>query len=458
METYLAFGLLNIIPEIKQHMAALQEEGEMGRRQVKKYVNTLFIFFALFDAYRASNGYLTISCTASAASAASAVTTTLFSSVISFITERLPIMITLLAGATVCKYLVQWVDAQGLGEGAGLFIGYSIALQYSKHLSTMIPVLTQHTPPLLNMVMSGAVVVGLVFFVVLLQRYEYRVPLTFYRSRQARSVVDHPAFQVLQQRIGSRDGSGSSGSSGGGGSSREKKGERSWVSTNGNNPTPAGDDNDDDDVTGSLADEYNKGLKTHLPFKLSPNGARQLLFVNFWISLLEIPLSKLGLAYLLHSPLVFAGLVFFMESLSVGDTTSRQLSQYVALSNAGIIGHSPGAETEKLIASIKKRLKLVNATILACLSLMAHLVDVLTSSLLGGVPVGCLNILLLTSTVLGVARQWDALGRMPAVAAMIEKQRRVLESATATGGGGGGGGTISGIDNMECSSASSRTY
>jgi len=447
METYLAFGLLNIIPEIKQHMAALQEEGEMGRRQVKKYVNTLFIFFALFDAYRASNGYLTISCTASAASAsasASAVTTTLFSSVISFITERLPIMITLLAGATICKYLVQWVDAQGLGEGAGLFIGYSIALQYSKHLSTMIPILLEHTPPLLNMVMSGAVVVGLVMFVVLLQRYEYRVPLTFYRSRQARSVVDHPAFQMLQQRNESRDGNGG----GGGGSNREKKGEKSWVNTHGNNPTLAGDDKDDDGVSGRLADEDNKGLKTHLPFKLSPNGARQLLFVNFWISLLEIPLNKLGLAYLLHSPLVFAGLVFFMESLSVGDTTSRQLSQYVALSNAGIIGHSPGAETEKLIASIKTRLKLVNATLLACLSLVAHLVDVLTASLLGGVPVGCLNILLLTSTVLGVARQWDALGRMPAMAAMIEKQRRVLESATATSGSGG----------IESGSASSRAY
>jgi hypothetical protein len=45
METYLAFGLLNIIPEIKQHMAALQEEGEMGRRQVKKYGQHLVYLF-----------------------------------------------------------------------------------------------------------------------------------------------------------------------------------------------------------------------------------------------------------------------------------------------------------------------------------------------------------------------------------------------------------------------------
>lgn len=83
-------------------------------------------------------------------------------------------------------------------------------------------------------------------------------------------------------------------------------------------------------------------------------------------------------------------------------------------SDAGIQGLSPGDETMHFFAAKRRQLKLLNAALLAALSLAARAVDAASLSLVG-VPAGCLSLLLLASTVASSSRQVEALLRAPAV-------------------------------------------
>ena len=73
-------------------------------------------------------------------------------------------------------------------------------------------------------------------------------------------------------------------------------------------------------------------------------------------------------------------------------------------SNAGIHGLNPGNETNRYLALRRRQLKLLNALLLAVLSLAARGVDVASRALIG-VPAGCLSLLLLASTAASAARQ-----------------------------------------------------
>ena len=89
---------------------------------------------------------------------------------------------------------------------------------------------------------------------------------------------------------------------------------------------------------------------------------------------------------------------------------------FVTQSDAGIVGKSPGDDTQACLAHRRQELKLLNALLLAVLSLAAHGVDA-TSAALVGVPAGSFSLLLLCSTVAAGARQVEALAhvtRLPA--------------------------------------------
>lgn len=73
-------------------------------------------------------------------------------------------------------------------------------------------------------------------------------------------------------------------------------------------------------------------------------------------------------------------------------------------SNSGIQGLSPGEDTIQFLAARRRQLKLLNAALLAALSLAASAVDAAAVALLG-TPAGCLSLLLLASTVASGARQ-----------------------------------------------------
>jgi hypothetical protein len=71
-------------------------------------------------------------------------------------------------------------------------------------------------------------------------------------------------------------------------------------------------------------------------------------------------------------------------------------------------------------------MKFLNAAFIAGVSLAARAVDAACGQLIG-VPLGCLNLLLLVSTVLSGVRQVDALTQGPKVEKMIAEEYSVLE-------------------------------
>lgn len=216
----------------------------------------------------------------------------------------------------------------------------------------------------------------LVALVVWVQGIELRLPLTFFFSRRSIARASHP---VLQKLSGGRDGHATFES------------------------------------------------QSLLPIKLSPSGTRQLLFANFWVGLLEGPLSSIGMSNILSNPWAFASLVFVLEAVTFADATPRQLSDFLAQNDVGVRGLSPGIDTERYLASRRRQMKLLNAAFIALVSLAARAVDV-GSTLLIGVPLGCLNVLLLVSTVLGGARQVDALREGANVIKRIDAEYEILET------------------------------
>ena len=80
-------------------------------------------------------------------------------------------------------------------------------------------------------------------------------------------------------------------------------------------------------------------------------------------------------------------------------------------SDAGIPGLSPGEPTLRYFAERRQQLKLLNAALLAVLSLAARAVDAASTALIG-VPAGCISILLLVSTAALGTRQvgWWGVG------------------------------------------------
>jgi hypothetical protein len=141
-------------------------------------------------------------------------------------------------------------------------------------------------PHVLNLAAAAAVCLILVCAVVAAQSAELRLPLTFYRSRRAAAtgVGRHPGLAAV-----------------------------------------------------AAASQFFalEQQRRQLPLRLSPSGARQLLFANFWVGLLggpvDVLVANLSLpSGLLSSPLGFAGLVFLAEAAGMGESTPKQLADFLA--------------------------------------------------------------------------------------------------------------------------------
>jgi preprotein translocase subunit SecY len=284
--------------------------------------------------------------------------------------------VTLMAGAVICKFAVQTVEQWGLGDGTGVVIGAGIALSYFKTLLTVVSILIAAPPHPAALAAAVGIIFSLLALVVWVQGIELRLPLTFFSSRRSSAQSNHPVLRILSRGVDSR----------------------------------------------AALD-----AQQLLPLRLSPAGTRQLLFASFWISTLAAPLQFIGVeAHLLSNPWVFAALVFLLEAVSIADATPRQAADFLAQSDTGIQGLSPGVDTERFLSTRRKQMKFLNAAFIAWVSLAARAVDGICAGLIG-VPLGCLNLLLLVSTVLGGARQVDALSQGPKVERMIAEEYSVLE-------------------------------
>jgi preprotein translocase subunit SecY len=112
MTAGLTLAALQLIPEIKRHIELLREEGRSGRETINHYTNTLFVGAALVQAIT----------NASQLSFAARSAGKFF---------KIQSIVTLMAGAVLCKFAVQNIDQHGLGDGTGIVIGAGIALRDS---------------------------------------------------------------------------------------------------------------------------------------------------------------------------------------------------------------------------------------------------------------------------------------------------------------------------------------
>jgi preprotein translocase subunit SecY len=349
MTASLTLAALQLVPEIRRHIESLREEGRSGRETINGYQNILFVCSALIQSISYAFYQLNIA----------------------DVHLKTQTAVTLMAGAVLCKFAVQNIDQFGLGDGTGVVIGGGIALAYAGFVHDLWAACVEHgwrqvfTGSLSQSLVAGALLFGTVLGVVWVQGMSLRLPLTFYAARKETG------------------GGGGSGSSSGGGGSEGLQ--------NRNNP-----------VIRKL-NKHSISMQSLFPLRLSPSGTRQLLFANFWASLLEPFLGTL-----LQHPLNFALLVFLLESLNFADATPKQIATFLAQNDVGIIGLSPGVETKEFLRRKKQQLKFVNAAFIAGVSLLARVVDMLCARLVGVAP-GTLNVLLLVSTVLGGARQVEAL-------------------------------------------------
>lgn len=330
MTASFALAALQLLPGLRKHMNQLRDEGRAGREVINSYLNMLFINASVVQSFVESGRLLSL--------ALPEVNRKIW-------LFRFETALTLLAGAAICKWAVQAIDQRGLGDGIGIVIGAGIAVSYVQstflQLAQTIMASAPPSPTALAFVLLLAL--SLVTLVVWVQGMEVRLPLILYSSRKSVTRASHPVLQKLSKGINS---------------------------------------------TTALA------AQNFLPMKLSPSGTRQLLFANFWVGILEGPLSAIGLPNLLANPFAFAALVFVLETVSFADSTPRQLADFLAQNDTGIVGISPGVDTEQFLTLRRMQLKFINAFFIAMVSLLARAVDV-TSMLLIGAPIGCLSLLLL---------------------------------------------------------------
>ena len=356
MTASLTLAALQLVPEIRRHIESLREEGRSGRETINGYQNILFVVSALIQ----SISYAFYQLALNAAEYTFWV--------------KVQTAMTLMAGAVLCKFAVQNIDQFGLGDGTGVIIGGGIALAYAGFVRDVWTACVEHgwrhvfTGSLVSNLVAGGVLFGMVLVVVWVQGMSLRLPLTFYTARKGVGDVRDPTRDLDDGRADA--------------SYRDQ-----------NNPV----------IRKLKSAKHSISMQSLFPLRLSPSGTRQLLFANFWASLLEPFLGTL-----LQHPINFALLVFCLESLNFADATPKQIATFLAQNDAGIIGLSPGVETREFLRRKKQQLKFVNAAFVASVSLLARVVDLLCARLVGVAP-GTLNILLLVSTVLGGARQVEAL-------------------------------------------------
>jgi preprotein translocase subunit SecY len=375
MSAYFLLALAQALPEARRHLAALRELGRPGRDTYNCYVACLFLLFAAAQAWGEA-GRLALADGGAAARGAAAAT--------------------LVAAAAVVAHATRAVDAAGLGDGAGLAIGAAVAVGYADFLGPVAAHLRAHPPPLPAAAAAAGIVAALLAALAWAQAAELRLPLAFFQSRRGPGAAPHPALARVA-------------------AARAARAARAGAA-----PPPAG-------YAAAVA------AAARLPLRLSPGGARTLLFANFWVSMLAAPLRGLGLAAAadaLSAPAGFAALVFALEAISVGDATPGQLADFLSGSDMGVRGLSPGADTAAFLGRRRAQLKLLNAAFVAGVSLAARGADAACAALLGA-PLGCLQLLLLASTALAAFRQVEALARAPAAERAADADLDALRAAGA---------------------------
>ncbi|KAL4854046.1 hypothetical protein ACK3TF_005092 [Chlorella vulgaris] len=283
MSAHFGLAAANVFPAVRKHFFTLREQGPQGRDVYQAYASGLFLFFALWEGSKVACSWLPH--TVRAFDPASAAISVMAPIETTWGISVPWVAVIIAAGSAICKLITEVVEQHGLGDGTGLVIALGVAVNYLHYIASSAHqlALTSVLPFAASMLLCCSLIAVLSWA----QSVELRLPITFYRTRSNHVQQEHPLIQALCKR-----------------------------------------DVQHRDRTVEFALDGNN--EQHLLMRLSPSGARSLLFANFWAALLQTPLSWVGIASPFDHAWGFAALVFLTEAVTVFDTMPRQMSRFLA--------------------------------------------------------------------------------------------------------------------------------
>lgn len=303
-----------------------------------------------------------------------------------------PAALTLAVGAMAVRYVADWIEDCGLGDGISLMICVSVLTGYgATAASALASARAAGTPPLVVAAIAAACIALVAAGLAIIQ-LEIRLPLVSYRRRRTHGVARRP-------------------------------------------PGVGG-------VPDTTAARASAGAT--LPLRLAPSGMSPLLMASLAYHILP---SVVGLvsgsvasafAAWLARPAVgcttMAAFILLGEAVSVsGSEAPKEMADWMASAETGLVATPPGEDTERELRSLTAATRMAGASLLACLYLAAVAVDALGRVALGGSPPGAVSLLLAAGFVTSSARQVASLVRLPQLADTLAAERRVLRKLLEDG-------------------------
>ena len=337
-----------------------RQGGREGEAELKLVVNALTVALALLAGWR----------TAAACAAPGRIA---------------PAALTLAVGAIAVRYVADWVEDSGLGDGISLMICVSVLTGYGGTAAAALACARAAATPPRVVATVAAACVAIVAAGLAIVQLEIRLPLASYRRRRTAGVAPRP------QGVGG--------------------------------------------VPTTAAARASAGAT--LPLRLAPSGMSPLLMASLAYHILP---SVVGLvsgsaaaafaAWLARpavGPAAMAAFILLGEAAAVsGSQAPKEMADWMASAETGLVAIPPGEDTERELRALTAATRMAGASLLACLYLAAVAVDALGSVALGGAPPGAVSLLLAAGFVTSAARQVASLVRLPQLADTLVAERREL--------------------------------
>lgn len=163
--------ILQLATSMSPKMAELKKEGESGRQKINQYTRYLTVLLAAVQAYGLAVGLESMQGTSGSA---------VLNPGIFF---RLSTVITVVGGTVFLMWLGEQITARGVGNGISLIIYAGIVAELPRAIASMLELGRQGQFSPLSMLLITAMVVGIIAFIVFMERAARRI-IVQYPKRQ----------------------------------------------------------------------------------------------------------------------------------------------------------------------------------------------------------------------------------------------------------------------------------
>ncbi|KAL3147954.1 hypothetical protein ABBQ38_014249 [Trebouxia sp. C0009 RCD-2024] len=297
----------------------------------------------------------------------------------------------LVAGAAILRWLAQSIESQGLGDGTSLLITLSIVTNYAKAVGRVSKGFQLGMVSASSLVSIGVGYMVLVVLAVLTNSLALHLPLIYYKQRRSKATQQQAALkkkQAIAAAVGSKG------------------------------PAPS---------------------TAYLPLRLTTNGMSAVLYASFIYSVPDViglfstqgrMWASLFLTNGTWFPLIYGITIFGCGLIQLGDSSPKNMSNYLNAVEAGVQGVSPGPSTEKYLTSKMKAVRLWGALSVAVLAVIAQYFDMYCLVKIG-TSISSLSLLLVVGLITSCIRQVQSLLQLPRLEKALERERNVLQRMTS---------------------------